>query len=430
MTRSHRPVRRHAGLVAVLFTLTLASSMLAPLGLGVGLGVVERADAATVPLGAIQANVSNHHGTDGGNDCEQLRAVLADGTSSSSGFVGAGGEALTSHGYSGSCPNSLSTSTQSAIGVAPASTSVVQDGVPFLLARVTHYNNPITAVAAHFSGAFTIRVGGFDTTPDLTYDWTMWETPNNSNPCAFTGIGVPNAERVCRPDHLHRPGARPDADQERHHLQAGDGGLQPDERQLCPATQPSDTRTQFLTGEKANSVACLYASLVQVRSLTIVKRIVAPAGITPPSTTFTYDGASEIGGSEWDNNTFPLTPTLATSASFGPRELLQGDTVSVTERAPASGKWALTSIACVDGVGQTVAATVNLDARKVTLPDVAAPATTAAGPITCTYTNTYTPKATLTLVKSVDGGTALPTRWTLSANGPTPISGPSRARPP
>ena len=64
MTRSHHPVRRHAGLVAVLFTLALASSMLAPLGLG----VVERADAATVPLGAIQANVSNHHGTDGGTD--------------------------------------------------------------------------------------------------------------------------------------------------------------------------------------------------------------------------------------------------------------------------------------------------------------------------------------------------------------------------
>ena len=58
---------------------------------------------------------------------------------------------------------------------------------------------------------------------------------------------------------------------------------------------------------------------------------------------------------------------------------------------------------------------MNLDARKVTLPDVAAPATAAAGPITCTYTNTYTPKATLTLVKAVDGGTALPAQWTLSA---------------
>ena len=144
-------------------------------------------DAATVPIGAIQANVSNHHGTDGGTDSYQLREVLArQAAADSSGFVGAGSEALTSHGYSGNCPRPPSTSQQSAIGVSPASTSLVQDGVPFLLARVTHYNNPVTVVAAHFSGAFTIRMGGFDTTPDLTYSWTMWETPNNASPCAFT----------------------------------------------------------------------------------------------------------------------------------------------------------------------------------------------------------------------------------------------------
>src|SRR4029079_7017601 len=88
-------------------------------------------------------------------------------------------------------------------------------------------------------------------------------------------------------------------------------------------------------------------------------------------------------------------------------------------------KWPLTALSCVDGAAQPVAASVNLDARRMTLPDVAAPATAAAGPITCTYTNTYTPKATLTLVKSVDGGAALPARWTLSAAGPTSISGPS-----
>ena len=66
----------------------------------------------------------------------------------------------------------------------------------------------------------------------------------------------------------------------------------------------------------------------------------------------------------------------------------------------------MTAISCVDGAGGTVNATVNLAARKMTLPDIPAPPTAAAGPITCTYTNTYTPKATLTLVKAVDGGTA------------------------
>ena len=44
---------------------------------------------------------------------------------------------------------------------------------------------------------------------------------------------------------------------------------------------------------------------------------------------------------------------------------------------------------------------------------------------TCTITNDDQP-ATLTLVKTVtndNGGTAVPTDWTLTATGPTPISG-------
>ena len=390
----------------------------------VSAGMTDTAAAATITIGAIQANVSNHHGTDGGTDSSNCIKYSPAGTATSSAFVGSAGEALTAHGSDGSCPGALSTGEQSAVGVKPATTSSVQDGVPFLLARVTHYNNPIQAQAAHFSGAFTIRLGGFDTTPDLTYNWSMWETPNSASPCAFTGTGVPN-QNGCA-DQINFTGQVSDQT-----LTTGGityklvmKGFSPSTG-TCPATQPSNTETQFLTAEKAASVACLYASLVQLRSLTIVKRIVAPPGITPPSTPFTFDGASTIDGSAWDDNFFTLTPTLANSASFGPRELLQADTVSVTERAPTSDKWTVTAISCVDGAGGNVNATVNLAARKVTLPDIPAPAAAAAGPITCTYTNTYTPKATLTLVKAVDGGTALPARWTLSANGPTPITGPS-----
>ncbi len=416
--RPRRTTGRRSHTISVLLALAVMSAMLSPLGPTGS----EKAEAATVPIGAIQANVSNHHGTDGGNDSSNCVRYSPTGAADASGFVGSASEALTSHGYSNSCPGTLSTSTQSAVGVKPATTASVQDGVPFLLARVTHYNNPVTVVAAHFSGAFTIRMGGFDTTPDLTYGWSMWETPNNANPCAFTGPGVPNADGCA--DQIVFTGQVPDQTLTKNGItyKLVMKGFSPSNG-TCPATQPANTQTQFLTGEKANSVACVYASLVQVRSLTIVKRIVAPAGITPPTTAFTFDGASEIGGSAWDNNNFSLTPSLASSASFGPRELLQGDTVSVTERAPTSSKWALTSVSCVDGVGTAVAATVNLAARSMTLPDVEAPATVGAGPITCTYTNTYTPQAKLTLVKAVDGGTALPSRWTLSAGGPTPISG-------
>ena len=142
----------------------------------------------------------------------------------------------------------------------------------------------------------------------------MWETPNNANPCAFTGAGVPN-QNGCA-DQIIFTGQVPDQT-----LTTGGityklvmKGFSPTTG-TCPATQPSNTQTQFLTAEKASSVACLYASLVQVRSLTIVKRIVAPAGITPPSTPFTFDGASTIDGSAWDDNFFTLTPTLANAGS-------------------------------------------------------------------------------------------------------------------
>ena len=198
----------------------------------------------------------------------------------------AGSEARTSHGYSSSCPTTLYDQHAERDRSVAGQHGVVQDGVPFLLARVTHYNNPITVVAAHFSGAFTIRLGGFDTTPDLTYAWSMWETPNSANPCAFTGTGVPNANGCA--DQIIFTGQVPDQTLTKNGItyKLVMKGFSPTNG-TCPATQPSDTRTQFLTGENANSVACLYASLVQVRSLTIVKRIVAPAGITPPTTAFT-----------------------------------------------------------------------------------------------------------------------------------------------
>ena len=61
-----------------------------------------------------------------------------------------------------------------------------------------------------------------------------------------------------------------------------------------------------------------------------------------------------------------------------------------------------------------------------------APQNAAQPGITCTYTNTYTPKATLTLVKQVQTGSAAPNLWTLTATGsaaPPPsgatVSGPS-----
>ena len=148
----HRPLSLQWRSAIVLgLALGLAGfSVVAP----VSVGLTDPAAAATVTLGAIQANVSNHHGTDGGTDTSNCIKYSPTGTSTSSAFVGSSGEALTAHGSDGTCPeHALDRRTERGRRIKPATTTSVQDGVPFLLARVTHYNNPIQAQAAHFSGS-------------------------------------------------------------------------------------------------------------------------------------------------------------------------------------------------------------------------------------------------------------------------------------
>ena len=76
----------------------------------------------------------------------------------------------------------------------------------------------------------------------------------------------------------------------------------------------------------------------------------------------------------------------------------------------------------------TVAGYQQVGFGCVFVPRQSGPATVNLGPLdfsVCTFTNTDQP-AHLTLVKKVtndNGGTAVPTDWTLSADGPTPISG-------
>lgn len=382
------------------------------------------ADAATIPLSSIQAQVSNQHGTTGTDAANCIRYSPTTGAGSSttsSAFVSAGQEALTAHGYpeGGNCPNRINSATQSAIGVTPSSTASVTDGVPFLLAQIKHYNNPVNAPAARFTGDLSIILGGFDNTPTINYSWSMWETPNEASPCAFpTG---PN-QNGCADQIIF------DSQVPTQTLTRGGvsyrlimNGFSPATGASCPTVQPANTGTQYLTAEQATNAACLYASLVQIRSLRIVKQVVGASGITPPA--FAYTSTSSLDGSPWRAGAFTLAPTATTPASTT-KELLQGDTVSVSEAKPAGDQWTLTGLTCVDGTGAAVPeASTNLAVGTVTLTNVGAPATISAGPITCTYTNTYTPKGTLTLQKTVNGGTAQPSAWTLTATGPTPISG-------
>ena len=135
---------------------------------------------------------------------------------------------------------------------------------------------------------------------------------------------------------------------------------------------------------------------MQARTLTIVKQV---NGTSPPARTFAFTSSSALAGSPWSNGSF----NLAAGGTLQ-RDLTSGNTVTVTETDPNDDRWTLTALTCTEiganGLPQQVpGATLNLAARQVVLNNVPPPANVNQPGITCTFTNTYTPRATLTLVK-------------------------------
>ena len=106
------------------------------------------AAAATVNIGTIQAQLSNHRGVNNGTsgNCITYAPV---GTSTSSALVSSPSEAQTAHGRpsnsQSSCPSTLNSSIQSTVGFRPAATTSAQDGVAFPIGKMIHYNNPVYA---------------------------------------------------------------------------------------------------------------------------------------------------------------------------------------------------------------------------------------------------------------------------------------------
>lgn len=416
---------RTAAAVVAAFAITMGSALVP-----VGFGLAQPAEAATANLTSLKAKVSDHQSEGGSTSGNCITYAPAD-TSTSSGFVSSPEEALTAHGrenFWDDCPSSLTTSKQSALGVSPQPAGTVTVGAPFPLAKVTHYNNPVNSTDKKFVGKMTIKLGGFTTTPELTYDWTMWETPNNAATCALSE--APN-EVKCD-DEVVFTGQIPSQTltQNGRTYKLVVNGFSPiNNGAACPATMPASAQNRWFTKEETNSQACLYGSLVEVRSLTIVKKVVDEFGATVPSTDFKFTSTSDLAGSPWAKNSFTLKAGTAATASHGPKELLQSEKVTVTETLPSSSdsvSWALTDIACVDGKGKNVPITKNLAGGSMTLSDIGAPTDLSFAPITCTFTNTRTEIGELTLVKKVDGGTAKASAWTLTAagqNGRPTISG-------
>ncbi|OFE16549.1 hypothetical protein BA895_02850 [Humibacillus sp. DSM 29435] len=398
--------------------LALAASLVLP---------ATAAQAANVTAGPVKAQMADHRGVDYGTGRNNCITYAPPGTATSSALVGNTGsstnEAQTAHGSDtdGTCPRKLSTTTQSTVGFRPSTVTTVSDGSQFLIGRMIHYNNSVYADDEYYTGTLTTVLGGFSTPNTLSFPWTLDETTNDAEPptspsnndvIAFSNQISTVVTQGGTKFRLVITGFVPVAN-----------------ATTCPTKPVGQPVNRFSTVETKQTHACLYASLDTARSLTIVKQV---AGTSPAPTSFGFGSTSALAGSPWSNGSFSLSSGGSTT-----RDLTTGDSVTVTENDPNDDRWSLTGLSCtqVGANGRPEAVpgvTLNLAGRQVTLADVPRPPDVTQPGITCTYTNTYTPKATLTLVKQVASGTAAPSLWTLTATGsvaPPPsgtiVSGPS-----
>ncbi len=386
--------------------------------------------AIALSTGIISAKVSDHVGVDsvghpdgtGTSNCVRYQPTSS---ATSSGWVtstSSPNEAQTAHGQSGSsCPSSLDISQQSAVGIRPAGAATFTSGTPFLLARAIHYNNPIRGAAEYWNGKFTIQMAGFDGSPQVGLNWWMWETPNNANPCAGGSDSNGCFDEIKFTSQI---GDQIVTQSGYDYRLVITGFVPVSSSTTCPSTPSGATINDFWTHEGATTHACLYAALSQVRKVVITKSIVGNGnGVDAPSAQFDFTTTGNISGSPWTNGSFTLTPPTNGNASTTAKEIVSTDTISVTETSPPNSNWSLTNIACTDYAANgnprplPSGATYNTATRRLELTQIPAPPDVTHPNITCVFQNTYTPHATLTLVKHVTGGNAAISDFTLTATG-------------
>ncbi|WP_303323479.1 DUF5979 domain-containing protein [Actinomyces radicidentis] len=242
--------------------------------------------------------------------------------------------------------------------------------------------------------------------------------------------------------------------------------------QKCSATPTGgagDTVTYFRTKEGQDTFGCLYGEFEQERYVTITKKTTADANsqnVTVPAFSFTTDADSQasyfydnhvtndtslfagatkqidgVHAGFINDNAFTNTLKPTTAAGSGGTDdydLANGTQTGqdayyafgvgssgfkITEQNPDTSAnrtksgWKLTDITCVNGKGEDVAVSTNLNAGSVDFSKVGAVTDAKAVPIRCTFTNRYEAKSTLTLKKAVSGGTAAASSWTLTGTG-------------
>lgn len=412
--------------LSVLTSLALFVGMIQLSGLALILGPATQASAApaAINVGTIEMRMQRMSKSAASEDysntadCSRVEPAAGNWTS----WVTNPAVGRTSHGRpeGGTCPPAVDTSKQSVIEVQPNNPGGVAEGAPFLLGSYKHYNNPVNS-ASNVYNYSKLQTRLLGTT--LTLPWELWETPNNADPCPVGPQGVACHDRLkfdidVAPEVITYNGER--------YRMVVTGFVNVASAAACPANPTGlavgDT---FITAEQATTKGCLYAQLDKIRTLTIEKQVVAPQGVTVPA--FSYTASSNLGSSDWPSS-FQLSPSVTAVASVT-HELLSSEKLTITEKLPTDTRWSLTSLSCKDANGAAVPWTNGNGADtsappKLVLNNIVGLQNTPTA-ITCRYVNTYTPRGTLTLIKQVAGGTAVPSNWTLSASGPSTISGAS-----
>ncbi|MDA2972683.1 MAG: hypothetical protein O3B19_11000, partial [Actinomycetota bacterium] len=381
--------------------------LLAALALGV-VGVVQRsvepkADAETLSLGAISAQMRNHQGTEGSNEANCIR-YAPPGSVTSSDTVVSPDEALAAHGWTESCPGSLDLDQQSAVGITPVASGDFTNGESFLLAEVTHYNRRVEGNGAEFyDGVARLGFGDFDGDPSIDLSWELWETTNTSGmgqgQCRIRGPQGGEAPCVDRvvftiPDEvaMTKDGRSYRLTIDKVTAVEGDKSCRAvpvvevmvDDHEEDEHEEEGNT---ILTAEGMERRGCVYGTVMQGSAVTIVKAIEGvDTDVVAPSTMFVIDSSATPTDSSWNGISFELTPPDDGSASTDPKIWSSGEMVTLTEQDPMNPRWELTDITCTG----TTNYEVDLETRELTLGKEMKTANGVEdGPITCTFTNTY-----------------------------------------
>ncbi|HNO16452.1 MAG TPA: choice-of-anchor K domain-containing protein, partial [Actinomycetota bacterium] len=404
------------------------------------------AAAETVTIGAVSAQMAGHTGKasgTAGNAANCIRFAPPDTNDNpavKTEWVTGSNEAAAGHGkptsgtFDGQCPPTLIKTIpggQSAVGITPTAEQSADTDNPFLLGTMRHYNNPINVQEdpAKFVGDLNIEFKG----EVFTFPYELYETPNQCN-------GKVDDEQVNCSDDILTFTSTPTGEVD---IQVdgvtyafslvASGFTGPDEEGICPVSpDPAATaKTKFITTEGKITTGCLYGELAQKRSITLVKKVEWNPDVTGPTTIpdFAFTSTSDLVGSPWKTDPGNLKPanTNPGTASYGPKDFRAGvETVTITEGADPTN-WTFKDVQCVaDGKVLTAADGVTPSGRTVELKNVPDATTQAAVPITCTYTNTYTPPG-INVVKTankaeVHAGDSVIYSYAVTNTGLSPLS--------